>query len=323
MTTHSHWFIRARLKTRQLLLLTTLAEEGNIHRAAQLLHMTQPAASKLLKDLEDALGVSLFERLPRGMRATLYGESMIRHANMVLASLGQAHDEITALKSGLFGQVNVGAITTPGIQLLPQVIARVKQAHPNLRIGIDIDTSPVLMERLAQGKLDIVIARLNVEHDKALYHYEPLAEEPICALVRQDHPLLSAASLSLRDVATLEWIVPPADSVLRHRFELMFQEEGLAPPRDLLETSALLFLTKMLEEHDALAVLSRAVGEYFASHHPVALLPLEMKCKMDTYGVITRRDQLPAPAAKVLVRALQDACLHVHGRALAHDWARD
>ena len=68
MINYSHWFIRARLKTRQLLLLVALAEEGNIHRASEVLNMTQPAASKLLKDLEDVLGVSLFDRLPRGMR---------------------------------------------------------------------------------------------------------------------------------------------------------------------------------------------------------------------------------------------------------------
>src|SRR5215207_11643266 len=73
MTNYTHWFIRARLKTRQLLLLVAIAEEGNIHRAAEVLHMTQPAASKLLKDLEDVLDVSLFDRLPRGMRATWYG----------------------------------------------------------------------------------------------------------------------------------------------------------------------------------------------------------------------------------------------------------
>ena len=100
-TNYTHWFIRARLKTRQLLLLVALAEEGNIHRAAQVLNMTQPAASKLLKDLEDVLEVPLFERLPRGMRPTWYGETMIRHARMALASLSQAHDEIVRGADGL------------------------------------------------------------------------------------------------------------------------------------------------------------------------------------------------------------------------------
>jgi hypothetical protein len=72
MINYTHWFIRARLKTRQLLLLVALDEEGNIHRAAEVLKMTQPAASKLLKDIEDVLGVPLFERLPRGMRPTVW-----------------------------------------------------------------------------------------------------------------------------------------------------------------------------------------------------------------------------------------------------------
>ncbi|MFX6118855.1 LysR family transcriptional regulator, partial [Acinetobacter baumannii] len=80
------------MKTRQLLLLIALDDTRNIHRAASELNMTQPAASKQLKDLEDMLGVSLFERLPRGMRPTIYGEAMIRHARMALTSLSKAHE---------------------------------------------------------------------------------------------------------------------------------------------------------------------------------------------------------------------------------------
>ena len=136
MTNYTHWFIRARLKTRQLLLLVALAEEGNIHRAAQVLNMTQPAASKLLKDLEDVLEVSLFDRLPRGMRPTWYGETMIRHARVALASLNQAHDELSALKAGRFGQVSVGAITAPGLVLLPPAVAMVKREQPDLRVSL-------------------------------------------------------------------------------------------------------------------------------------------------------------------------------------------
>src|SRR5664279_539924 len=133
MTNYMHWFLRARLKTRQLLLLVALADEGNIHGAAQILNMTQPAASKLLKDLEDALEVSLFDRLPRGMRPTWYGETMIRHARVALSSLNQAHEELVAAKNGQFGQVNVGAITAPGLALLPPTVALVKREHPNLQ----------------------------------------------------------------------------------------------------------------------------------------------------------------------------------------------
>ncbi|KRD14028.1 LysR family transcriptional regulator [Acidovorax sp. Root267] len=316
MSTYNHWFIRARLKTRQLLLLVALAEEGNIHRAAQVLSMTQPAASKLLKDLEDVLEVPLFERLPRGMRPTWYGETMIRHARMALASLNQAHDEIGALKTGHYGQVGIGAITSPGLSLLPAAVALVKQEHPSLRISLDIETSPVLLERLEQGKLDIVVGRLYEEHDKGNLRYEPLTEELVCAITRPGHPLSSMSGLTLRDVVSAGWIVPPAGSVLRHRFELMFQQDGLAPPLHTVETSALLFITRMLQQSDMIAVVGADVAHYYAAHGLVTVLPLEMPCHMDAFGIITRSDRLLSPAAKVMMRALKQTSLVQYGRRL-------
>jgi len=242
MTNYTHWFIRARLKTRQLLLLVALAEEGNIHRAAQVLNMTQPAASKLLKDLEEVLEVSLFDRLPRGMRPTWYGETMIRHARVALASLNQAHDEVMALKAGRFGQVNVGAITAPGLVLLPPAAAMVKRDQPNLRIALEIETSPVLLDRLEHGKL--------------------------------------------------------------------------APPINVIETAALLFITRMLQQSDMIAVLATDVARYYASHGIVAVLPLAMPCHMDAFGIITRTDRLLSPAAKIMMNALKAASLTVYGKRL-------
>ncbi|WP_186170401.1 LysR family transcriptional regulator, partial [Burkholderia gladioli] len=154
--------MRTRLKTRQLLLVVALAEEGNIHRAAAVLNMTQPAASKLLRELEDMLGTVLFERMPRGVKPTLYGDALIRHARAVLGSLEQAQEELDGLKAGHLGHVAIGTITSPG--------------------------------------------------------------------VRQGHPLLGVPALTLAEVREANWVVPPAGSVLRHRFERMFQRASLAPP---------------------------------------------------------------------------------------------
>ncbi|TWO68677.1 LysR family transcriptional regulator [Caenimonas sedimenti] len=319
MTTYNHWFIRARLKTRQLLLLVALDEEANIHRAAQVLNITQPAASKMLKELEDVLEVQLFERLPRGMQPTWYGESMIRHARMVLTNLNQANDELTALKAGRFGQVGVGAITSPGLALLPPAMAIVKREQPSLRISLDIETSPVLVERLEQGKLDILVARVMAEHDKSNLRYEPLVEELVLAVARPGHPLAGMAGVTLRDVVSNGWIVPPAGSVLRHRFDLMFRAAGLAPPANVIETAALLFITRMLQQSDMVAVLAADVARYYASHGMVAILPLEMPCQMDAFGIITRTDRLPSPAAKVMMRALKAASLTLYGRKLEAD----
>lgn len=307
------WYLRSRLKTRHLLLLVALDREGNIHRAAEVLSVTQPAASKMLRELEQMLDAPLFDRLPRGVRPTAYGQALIRHARFVVGSLDQARDEVQALKSGAMGHVAVGAITSPGVRLLPEAVGALKRAQPGLQVVLEIENSNVLMERLAQDKLDLVVARLFAEHDKLQLRYEPLTFEPVCAVARPDHPLLAAPGLSLAKLAQAEWIVPPAGSVLRHRFELMFQRENLQPLTNVIETAALLFLTRMLERSDMLAVLTVDVARYYASHGIVAELPLELPCHMEDFGIITRTDRLLSPAAERMAQALRDASREVYG----------
>ncbi|SAK48138.1 LysR family transcriptional regulator [Caballeronia fortuita] len=307
------WYVRNRLKTRQLMLVVALAEEGNVHRAAAVLNMTQPAASKLLRELEETLGVTLFDREPRGVRATLYGDAIVRHARAVLGSLDQAQEELVALASGRLGHVAIGAITSPGVRLLPAAVAAVKRMHADIRISVEIDTSNVLLEKLAQEKLDIVIGRLSAEHDKVRLRYEPLAGEPVRAVVRAGHPLLKAKTLALNDVRDAAWLVPPSGSALRHRFDLMFQRASLALPANVVETSAILFVTQLLEQSDMIAVLAEDVALYYARHGVVAMLPLPMDCRMDDFGIVTRADRLFSPATEVMVDALRASARDVYG----------
>ncbi|OJA59118.1 LysR substrate-binding domain-containing protein [Burkholderia ubonensis] len=313
MPDSSPWEPRTRLKTRQLLLVVALADEGGIHRAAAALNMTQPAASKLLRELEETIGAVLFERLPRGMRPTLYGDALIRHARAALGSLDQAREELAALKAGRLGHVAVGAITSPGLRVVPPAVAAVKGTHAGIHVSVEIDTSNVLLERLAQDKLDVVLGRLSAEHDKLHLRYEPLTGEPVAAVVRPGHPLLARAPLALGDVQRAAWVVPPAGSVLRHRFELMFQRASLAPPANVVETAALLFITRVLEQSDMIAVLADEVARYYAAHGIVAMVPLEMDCRMDDFGLITRTDRLYSPAATVMVDALRAVAREVYG----------
>ena len=303
------WFIRGRLKTRQLMLLAAIEDEGNIHRAADTLNMSQPAASKLLKDLEDMLGVALFERHPRGMIPNWYGEAMIRHARIALSSLRKAGQEVDALKSGLSGHVSLGAITGPALSLIPQAIMMVARENPNVRVGLLVESSNVLIEALTQGEIDIMIGRLLEGHPKNGLRYEKLAEEPVSAVVRPGHPLLGVADLDLSDVEQRPWIVPPTGSVLRHCFDLMFCEAGLTPPTQLIETASLLFVTKMLQQTDYIAVIPTEVARYYAAYGLVALLPMRLSCSMDYFGIITRDDWISSPAAAVLLRAIKTAAI--------------
>ncbi|MFC0170057.1 LysR family transcriptional regulator [Pseudoduganella danionis] len=306
MDTNPNWFLRARLKTRQLLLLIALDEQRNIHRASEELHMTQPAASKQLKDLEEMLGVQLFERLPRGMEPTIYGETMIRHARMALTSLSLAHEDIVAIKAGLAGQVDIGTIMTPGIELLPKAITRTKQQAPRLRIGVEMEQSNILLEQLQRGRLDFMIGRIPERHSSEGLAYEELGDEPACAVVRPGHPLLSARKLSLRELASQAWILPPQGSILRARCELMFRRAGLEVPVNVIDTTAVLLITPLLQQTDALNVMPVAVAKYYESQGVLNILPIELPCRMDAYGIITVEGHIMSPGASLLLKSVRE-----------------
>jgi DNA-binding transcriptional LysR family regulator len=311
-TTNPNWFLKARLKTRQLLLLIALDDYRNIHRAADELHMTQPAASKQIKDLEEMLDVKLFERLPRGMEPTIYGETMIRHARMALTSLALAHDDIVTLKAGLTGQVEVGVIMTPAMALLPRAIARVKEEAPLLRIGVQLETSNLLLDKLQHGMLDFMIGRIFDTGDTSGLIYEELTEEPACAVVRPGHPLLERKNLTLQDIAPLPWIVPPHGSILRYRFDMMFRRAGLEPPSNVVDTTALLMITALLQQTDSLHVMPIEVAQYYASLNVMRILPIELPCKMDAFGIIRHQDHLLSPGADLLLRAVRAAAKEIY-----------
>lgn len=311
-TTNPNWFLKARLKTRQLLLLIALDDYRNIHRAAEELHMTQPAASKQIKDLEEMLDVRLFERLPRGMEPTIYGETMIRHARMALTSLALAHDDIVALKAGLAGQVEVGVIMTPAMALLPRAIARIKEQAPLLRIGVQLESSNVLLDKLKHGTLDFMIGRILEKEDSTGLIYEELTEEPACAVVRPDHPLLDNKNLTLQDLADRPWILPPPGSILRHRFDMMFLRAGLQTPVNVIDTTALLLVTALLQQTDALHVMPQEVAQYYASLNVMRILPIDLPCKMDAFGIIRQQDHLLSPGAELLLGAVRAAAAEIY-----------
>jgi DNA-binding transcriptional LysR family regulator len=307
MMTATPWFIRARLRTRHLLLLTAIGEEGNIGRAAELLNMSQSAASRLLTDLEDIIGSPLFDRLPRGVRANWFGETMIRHARIALASLSEAVDEIDLLKSGRTGQITIGTIPGAGLGIVPRAVARVAQEYPRVKVSVQVESSNQLIEALQAGKIEVMVGRLLERHDKSHFNYQRLADEPVSAVVRKGHPLLERRDIALHELASAPWILPQLGSVLRHRFDLMFCEAGCPSPSQVIEADSPMVVIRLLEETSHIAVLATEVAEYYAASGVVSILDVPIACSMDSYGIITRKDWLLSPAACTICEALEEA----------------
>lgn len=301
----SHWANPARLKTRHLMLLLHLDEQGSVLRAAEAARMTQPAASKLLAEMEGLLGVPLFERHARGVQPTWYGQVLIRRARSALLEIGRAQEEIAALRDGRMGQASVGTVVNPGTNLVPAAVAAIKREHPGVLVRVEMDYSRPLVAKLLDGQLDLVVGRIMEPAGGMELEFEPLADEPHSVIVRGEHPLASRQRLVHADLAPFGWILPPPDSVLRTRLETMFLERGLTPPDNVVETSSLPVTVNLLRVSDLLAALPVEAVAAYLSARQLAVLPLELGVGMESFGIIRRRGHLLSPAAQRVLEALR------------------
>ncbi|MGE8279384.1 MAG: LysR substrate-binding domain-containing protein [Stenotrophomonas sp.] len=299
------WFNATRLKTRHLLLLLHLYEQRSVLRAAEAANMTQPAASKLLAEMEDLLGVPLFERHARGVEPTWYGQVMIRRARAALSEIGRAQDEIAALRSGLTGQAAIGTVVNPGTNLVPQAVAALKRDFPDILIRIEMDYSRPLVAKLLDGQLDIVVGRIMGAEGSSELEFEPLADEPHSVIVRAGHPLAGRSRVGYADLVEHGWIMPPEGSVLRSRLDAVFLEHGLVPPRNIVETTSLPVTIHLLRHSDLLTALpAESVAPYLQTGQMV-VLPIALDVRMEFFGIIRRRDQLLSPGAERVLEALR------------------
>jgi DNA-binding transcriptional LysR family regulator len=157
-----------------------------------------------------------------------------------------------------------------------------------------------------------MIGRILEKEDSTGLVYEELTEEPACAVVRPGHALLDRKELSLEDLAGRPWILPPPGSILRHRFDMMFRRAGLQPPVNVVDTTALLLITALLQQTDSLHVMPQEVAQYYESLNVMRILPIELPFKMDAFGIIRQRDHLLAPGAELLLAQVRLAAAEIY-----------
>lgn len=307
-------FVRSHLKMRHLVLLVELGHHASILHAAQAANLTQPAASKLLGELEHALGVTLFDRLPRGVQATRFGEVMIRRAGAALAEMDAAHQEVMELQSGLSGRVAIGAVMTPSTGLLPEAIQLLKQTHARVQISITVDTSKPLIQKLRLGELDLVIGRVLDEESADKLYFEPITDEPHSLIVRSGHPLMTRTDLRLADLAAEAWIMPPHGSILRDRLTALFLSAGLDQPSEIIEAFALPVISKLLLDSNMIVALPEELVQPSIDTGVLSVLPFDLGIRMDVYGIVTRKQHNLSPGAQAALLALQRVVWERYGR---------
>lgn len=301
------WFIRANLKPRHFRMLVALDDFRNLARVADSMHVSQPAVSMALGELEKGLGLKLFDRTQKGVIPNAYGECLIRQARVVLTSMRQARDELHALQSGASGKISVGVLPAMTLILMPRALAALKERMPMTNVIVHEGAMETMLPDLRRGALDMVVGRLSNQ-----VHARDLAEEPlfhghIVVVTRRRHPLAKRRNLDWRDLLEYPWVVPPVESQSREPLENILQKHGIAIPANRIETVSVHVVTGYLMETDAVGFLSQGVARHYIKSGALTQLPLALPDPQRPNGITWIAHKQLSPAAKVFTACLREA----------------
>ncbi len=234
------------IRYKHLVLIDTLARTRNMHATATRMNLSQPALSKMLRDLEEQFGFALFERLPRSMPPTELGEYVVRYAGCVgrVAAIRRPGQPPAQRRARFYPRRGIFAATA---LVLPQAIAAIKARSPLLSIEVVEHSSDHLLTMLEQNKLDIMIGRFTEERFSQLFDFQPLEPEPFSLVVNSEHPLNQLESPPLSALGDWPWVLYPVGTPIRNRLEQAFRVAGIATPVDSVETISMPMFLQLLQ----------------------------------------------------------------------------
>jgi DNA-binding transcriptional LysR family regulator len=281
-----------------------VAAEGNITRAARRLSTSQPAVSKQLADLEQALGTALFHRLPRGVRLTEAGLLLRRHADRIFQEEGAAESELAALSGLTRGRLSVGASTTIGSYLIPQLFAAFHRAHPEVRLELEIANTSVVQAMVLDDRIDLGLTEGFVAAEQLMaevVHYDEMV-----AIAGPGHALTLRPLLHARELTEFPFIGRERGSGTRDVIEaaLSALSVELDPAMSLGSTEA---IKRLVMEGAGFALVSRLAVERELAEGRLVVLEVSDLSIRRALHLVRLGGKRPTPAVDAFVRMLRAA----------------
>ncbi len=298
--------VLTRLKLKQLRLLIAVGKHNNIQNAARELNVSQPAATKMIKDLELDFEVQLFTRTNRGVIPTPYGEALIRHGKLIFAQVSNAAQELDDLNEGSSGGIVVGTLLAASSQLLPQAIALLLEDRPKVAIKVVEGTNEVLIPALKSGEIDLIVGRLPSQRHGSDLQQVPLFDEKILVMSRRGHPLGAKSQLSFADLKPYGWILPPVETTLRRQLDQFFVRQQQYMPTVAIESVSYLTNRAVLQSGDFIGLMPAHVAAQDIATGLLQEIPWSLPIDDGPVGVTFRSANQLSPAATGFLQALKD-----------------
>lgn len=290
-------------KPKQLALLAALAEVKTLRGAANRIHVSQPAATRLLRELEQMLGVRLFDRSTLGLHVTAAGEAMIQHARSLEAGMLNAYREVHDAAAGTMGTVRLGIFGSVDPVFLSRAITALKQAAPRVHVAIKEAPKEFLFQALRRNDIDAAISRVSVDSGAQWVSQQPLYTETFSLVCGRGGPR-KGRSASIESLLDVPWILPTADSLLRQRLSAFCLDRYGRAPQSYVDSESMLSTIALLDATAYPGVLAASVARYFIKSGQLRLLADRLAGIESSVVLVTRAGEAPRPSLAGLIRAL-------------------
>ena len=280
---------------RQLKVFVEVARAGSMTRAAELVHLTTPAVSMHIRELESQLGVLLFDREGRSISLSTAGEYFLVHARRILAALREADHEMARLKKVESGQLSIGMVG-PAEYFVPRMLALFRDEHPGIEMRLQVAAGrDALVAMIKAGDVDLVVTGRPPK--ELATRAEAFAAHPMVFIAPPDHPLCGRPDLPVTTLAPYPLIVREDGSGTRNAMQQFFAEQRFRP-----------HITMEMSSNETIkqAVMA-GMGLSFLSLHTLwlelrsgllAMLDVQRAPVLRTWHIVHLQSRILSPAAE-------------------------
>ena len=297
--------IGRQLKLRDLHILMTVADTGSMAKAAARLRISHPAVSKAISEIEDTLGVRLFDRNSQGVELTAHGEVLLRCGINVFDEMQQGLRSLEYLSDPKTGEVRLGCTDIILHSLVPSIVRKFSGKYPGVQLDVKL-TNPGehQIQELRERKIDLLITRATGQQDD--FHSEVLFDEPFVFVVGSHSELARKRRVTLTDIIKGNWVLPPYDSAPGALVSEVFRANGFVPPKPLVKTIAIQLTVSLIASGEFVGILPTSVATLGVHQTALKILPLKSPGPRISAEIVFLRNRTLSPAVQSFLNCTRE-----------------
>lgn len=300
-------------KPNQLNAFVTVAAQQSIRGAARVLGHSQPAVTKIVRELERDLGAALVERTVKGVHLTPYGQAFLPRARLLLEDMRRAREEIAQIRDGARGRISVAVSTAFALTLLPAAFSAFHDRHPLVDVIFTETALPWMLAGLNDGTLDFAVAHGWSGAISPDYDVTELYPIRAAVGVRKRHPLRRAKSLT--ELHAAEWIVPGDGSAALGTVAPMFSALGLAPPARVIQGQSANVAMGLVANMDLVGLFVEPLLQWASAHYGIVQINTAETLPNSFVHIVKRKNYPLTPAALQFVDCIRAAAASPSARS--------